>query len=294
MPNDRRQLSGTLVLVLALLLGATPTAAAQESLEGQRARYALEAKVSASKGGRMLGSWPVEGEFSVGFGEKDEQGLQQIEFSLDRLEAPGVPGLGTMLDAFVGQKATLVFDEHGRLVDLELPLPEDALAELRSRLVDLPSTPPREMAPRTIVQGLRELRPGTLITFGLTMPRDGQPDQDRLSVEVEFAGPDEGRNVYVILARSAFDFDAGVLAAQSGRAAGGQEERTPQKPTSPGKVAGRLHGRTEFSLEHGQLSLFDLELAMTVLGESKEPPVELGAKLTVTLAEVLPQHRHDP
>ncbi|MDI6870789.1 MAG: hypothetical protein QME79_05400 [Bacillota bacterium] len=268
----------TLVLALALLLGAVP-AAAQESLEGYRARYALEAKISASRAGQMIGSWPVEGEFCLAFRRRNEDGLQEVELSLDRLAAPGVPGLDEALDGFVGQKATLVFDERGRLVDLDLALPEEMLEELRSRLNAIPQTATSGEARPTLVEALRELRRGTLITFSIVMPREQREGKDEVAVEVEFAGPDEHRDVYVVLTRLSFDL--------AGTAIGATDKNKAAKAEVRSDVQAKLRGRTEFSLENGLLSLLDLEMAVAVV-PPEESPLDVGVKFTVSLAEITP------
>lgn len=249
----------------AALVAAAPAAQAGASLAGTCVSYAIQASVSTALGGQTLGVWPLEGRLSLAFSERDEEGRQRITLKVDRLEAPDLPGSGQWLAGLAGQEATFVFDRGGRLVDLELPLPEEVREKLRSRLSALP---PAETPAGSLSGSLSAIRPGTSASFRLASPRDTGAGHDEVNVEIEFAGPGERPDVYAVLLRLTFD-----AATQ----APAELEKPPVKTSSKGQ----LQGAAGFRLDNGLLDSLDLEMALTT--GTEEAPVDLGLRLAVRL-----------
>lgn len=238
--------------------------------------YAFSAQASASQGGKLLGTWPVEGDLRLTLAVRDAEGRQQVDLTVDRLDAPALPKIDRKLADLVGQRMSFLFDQAGRLVDLDIPfLPAEALQQLRERLSQ--ANPPTGAAVTpglSFPETLRLLRPGTTASFRLTMPRmeqgkdkSDQPTQtgterDELGLEIEFAGPDEPRGVYVVRTKLALDFAAAQATA---------------------------FGLSEFNLVDGFLRLADVEAAFSTPAGADQPggsPVHVGFKLTVTLNKV--------
>ena len=270
-----RRLWCAALLSVVLLCLALPARAVGEPEEATL-HYAFSAKASASQGGKLLGSWPVEGDFRLAFAARDAEGRQRVDLTLDRLDAPDLPKTNQKLADLVGRRMSFVFDQAGRLVDLDVPfLPAEALQQLRERLSQ--ANPPAGASPvprHPFQETLRLLRPGTTASFHLAVPRveqgAGQSDQpgqagkgrDEVGLEIEFAGPDEPRGVYVIRTKLALDF----AAAQA-----------------------KAFGTSEFGLVDGFLRLADVEAALSAPAGTDRPgapPVDVGFKLTLTLSKV--------
>lgn len=291
-------------LLFALVaMGAGPVSAG-EAPSALEASYAFKARFSTAKSGETLGTGAVEGAFSLAFGEPDQDGQKRVVITLDRVEAPGIPGMGEMAQQFAGAQATLVFDRNGRLVDIDLPIPPEMLEAVREGIRSaLPPAPPEtaegaEEAPDprqkvSLPTVLKAVRPGTVASFRLTVPgADGTPDQNEVTADVKFEGPDESGSVYGILFR--FDMD---ITGEAGAAGTADPLETATEPAATlaeapglagplaaasGTVKGELQARAGFRLDNGLLQSLDLETAWTAPAKDGAPS-SLGLKLTVEL-----------
>jgi hypothetical protein len=144
---------------------------------------------------------------------------------------------------------------------------------------------------------LRQIRPGTTVSFRFASPRPDQSGQDTLDVEVTFAGPDAAGTTYEFKAL----VEADLLVAPPVPAAGSGPEAPP---LAPSRTQFTLGGTAALDLESGLLSSLNLESllsfvpALAVGGPAGGPlasgvpspagRIDAGVKLTLRLVEVAP------
>lgn len=273
-------------IVAATLLAGSWPAFAAVSLEGNRARYEFKLTVSMARDEQATGVFPVTGVFNVDFGVADEEGGRQVDLALEEVKLPEpLAGAQAGLDKLVGQKLTLKFDHHGRLVDVALPgLPLGELLEEQGQL-PYPKT-------QNLLQSLQFIPAGTTVSVRTSVPGEAGAEPTVFTMDFTYAGLSEDGGDYLL--KFSLAGDVGALAARGAGAQGPLGNLPPAEQQAVAQMMRKfalgikLNGTLKVNAEHGLPSQFDFEALLSSDTTGEGPLSNVGVGFSVTLVDLTP------